>query len=247
MTNPFFLIMNCEFEDKGDEVLVYWKWTPDTLIFTPKNHTYTAGKHVWCLKDDLERLKQQGAPIKKAAADSTEFFYRTQDLIDLKGVHFKKIRNKINAFHKKHPFTLHENCEAEEAKTLIRDWHKKAVLKKNEYNKSTVDFEVESALSMIDLLPSLPQVQQLAVRIEGKLVGYTLFCPLYDDAWVSIIQKTDYKYRNLAKFMYHEKCKRMAKYAHVSFGDDGKDASLAAAKMELQPIRTEVAYMVDVA
>lgn len=245
MSNPFFLIMNCEFEDKGDEVLVYWKWTPETLIYAPKNPAYAANKSLWCLTNDLECLNQKGVAIKKSEPDSLEYFYRTQDLIDLKGADFKKMRNKINTFRKKYVFTMHDSCPAEEAKTLIREWHQKASLKKNEYNKATIDFEVESALTMIDMLPSLPQVNQLAVRIDGKLVGYTLFCPLYDDFWVSIIQKTDYKYRNLAKVMYHEKCKRMAKYPQVSFGDDAKDPALSAAKAELHPVRTERAYWVE--
>lgn len=245
MTNPFFLIMNCEYEEVGGETLVYWKWTPETLIYAPKNFTLAKGKSVWCLKDDLVRLQASGLPIKSNTPDSTEFFYQTRHLIELKGADYKKMRNKIHAARKKYAFTFHDDCPADEAKAIINDWHAKTIGKKSDYQKTTVNFEVESALTMVDLLPSLPRVRQLAVRLDGKLVGYSLFCPLYKDFWVSVIQKTDRKYRNLAKVMYHEKCKRMADFPSASFGDDAKDPALTAAKAELHPSRTEVAYLVE--
>jgi len=245
MTNPFFLIMNCIYEDKGDELVVYWRWSPNTVIYPTKNPAHLVGKTVWCFRDELKQLKTAGLTMNKIEPGSIEYFYQTKDLGELAGASLKKMRNKINKFRTEHPHEIKTSCPPEEAKALIHSWYKKTVAKKEGYHKETLQFEYESSLTMIDLLPSMTKVEQLAFYAQKKLIGYTLYCPLYDDFWVSIIQKTEIRYRNLAKLMYHEKCKRMLQYPYATFGDDGTDPSLAAAKRDLHPYKEELSYTVE--
>lgn len=239
MANPFFLILNCQYEEVDGKYVIYWD--EKTVIFPPGTTPPLCHRQLWGFQHEIDELKGQNVTIKEVLPWATEYFYHTKDLAELKGKDYKKLRNKIHAFKKKYPdYKVLWAYDEKSTKNFITTWFEKNIAKKAGLHKETLQFEYESSLKTIDLLSKVTGIKSMYVEIGGELAGVTLFCPLYDDFWVSILQKTSYKYQGLAKFMYHEKCIAMQHYPVATFGDDGADPALAASKRELRPFKEEL-------
>lgn len=246
MASPFFLILNCTYEEQNGEPVIFYKWSDyHELVHPTKNPVNMQNQYVWCFQADIDRIRAQGLEIKSIEEGVTEYFYNTKDLVDLDGQDYKKIRYKVNMFKKNYVYETHTTFDPAATKELIHRWYKRTARKKEGEQLEVLKNETAMSLDIVDMLPTIPQAKGLYVTVGGVLVGVTIFCPLYDDFWVSMIQKTDFKYDGLSRFMYQEKCRMMLKYPTASFSNDAGDEAVRATKMDLRPARIEPYFLVE--
>ena len=242
LLNPFFLIMNCEYEE-ADEILVYLE--KDFLLFPPKNSRHLAHRKVWCYAEDIERIKKSGVEIKNITPDSTDYFYLTKNYLTFPGHNFQKMRKEIRFFERNYDFEILENYPAEKTKEFIHQWYARNLVKKNPKNREMFENEFHATLKAVDLLSEIITAKTLYILIDGALAGLALYAPLYEDFWAAIYQKVNSKYRGIGQMLYREKAKKMREYKFFTNGDDAMDSVLAKHKEELCPIRKERYFLVE--
>lgn len=246
LSNPLFLQINCQYEERGNDLIV--AFSENELAFPTSNPEHMRGKSVWCYASELAKFQSMGLVIEHQEPHGIEYFYKTQKLINMPGKHYKTIRNQINSFKDTYPtLRLSETCDKELAKQFVHTWHQQNAEKKTGYSRETFDYEYASALKMIELVDKTPNVHQLYVFIDERLAAMTFFGPIHDQFWAAIIQKIDSSYHGIGKFLYQEKARRMQAYPDCTLGDDGKDPALAKFKRSLQPEHTDQLTVVEFA
>lgn len=236
LTNPFYLIAHCQFEDRDGDTVVYVD--RDTLIFPCARPEHMAHWKVWCFASEVARIGQR-LTILDERPDAIEYFYTTSHLIDLSGPRFKNMRNRIGSFTRRHVFTLHHDFPTERTRAFLDVWFAQRRGGKTGSLLVTLESEYKSTRDALDILPQIGGSRALYVTVGEALVGFTIYVPLHPDFWVSVFQKVDSRYAGLSMFLYHTKCKEMSMYRTFSNGDDAMDPALAAFKRGLRPTATE--------
>lgn len=237
LANPFYLIANCQYEDRGGDAIVYVD--QDVLAFPCANPAHMAHRKVWCFASEVDRLRAARLDVRSVQPDATEYFYATQQFIDLPGSTFKKLRQEVHRFTTRYDFRVHREFPIAEVMAFVERWFAIASAKKRDALLDTLRAEHRATMFALERLHTVSRAQALYVTVDQRLVGFSIFAALYPDFWVSVFQKIDPAYAGLGVFLYQEKCRAMAAYATFSTGDDAMDPALVMHKQQLHPSTTE--------
>jgi hypothetical protein len=244
LVHPFYLLFHrFEFEELPGDLLVFYD--RDSLLFPSRQPENMLHKKIWCFADDIERLRREKVEIRSVTPDAIEYFYATQNFIEPKGKKFRHQRTRVRHFQKTYSFSLRESYDPSLVNQFLDQWHAAIVNKKSPTVRSTFEREFELSRYILDNFSLVPSAQALYVELEEKLIGLCVFLPLYNDLWVSVIQKTMPVYRGISDFLHYEAARRMNNIPICNFGDDAMDPALATHKRELRPIRTEQHFLVE--
>ncbi len=189
-----------------------------------KNWEYLAV--TFATEKDVETLKKSGNRIVVENPISTEFFYSTDQFVNPTG----SFRKKINSFKNKHNFEVTNECDEAEVRKFYKFW-------KTQIKEKTLTFD-ESESFFFFGLENLKAfgIKQVCVKIDGKLAGLAWGLDHWSGNWVGMSLKVNRKYRDLSRFLHHERAKLFADRPTFTLGTDAFKKGIRQYKQELKPI-----------
>lgn len=140
--------------------------------------------------DRMWELIQEAMPdtFKRVGdRDNAEYLYLSEKLRTLSGKKMQKKRNHINKFKQENPhweyYPLITNAEIDECITMLEEWSNGRSSEKDEK-----DFDYIATKTMLQNFHAL-QLKGGALKVNGKIVAFTVGAPLTDDTFVVHIEK----------------------------------------------------------
>lgn len=164
-----------------------------------------------------------------------DYVYSVKELIELKGKKFHKKKNLLNQFKKNYPYQyepMSPEC-VEEVLEMQDEWYKWY-----EENNPSEALKAENR-AITRVLHNIDQINGLmgaTLRVEGKVIAYTVAEPLSEDSIVIHFEKGDIRYKGVYQAinqMFLEK--EAAKYTNVNREQDLGDEGLRKAKLSYNP------------
>lgn len=245
--SPYWLTENCSYEERNGETLVYVNdriLNETYLLFLPeKKENYTTKKISLATKEEVERIKKEGIAIKKTEPQGTEYFYRTKDLIEMKGQKYARLRKAVNQF-KKNNYKILQVYPAQKVTDFIKNWAAtKNLTKHTENARKLFEWDLDNCIKYVGLRKKLP-TKRIYIEIDGKLAAFAFVHPLFPNQFVALQQKVDIKYKGLSRFLYHEKAKLYPEIEMFTVGTAAETAGLETFKEELHPAKKEEWQMI---
>lgn len=167
--------------------------------------------------------------------NNDEYIYHSEKLIKLSGKKLQSKRNHINRFKADNPdweyFPLTTRADLDECSRMLDEWE--------EVNISKVDFSQRydyiATKTMLDKFDEL-QLRGGAIRVNGKIVAFTIGEPLTEDSFVVHVEKAfggingAYTIIN-QQFIEHE----ASEFAYINREEDMGFDNLRKAKMSYYP------------
>lgn len=249
-SNPFYLYANCMWENREGEDIVFETEVSDSkssLLFLPKKVENAKGQRIGtAFEEDLKKIEEMGLRILQKQVIGIEYFYRTNDLINLEGSKFKSFRNEIRLFQKSYQFKIFADYQKEKIIEFMQEWiAQKKTDDKSELTKKLLESELENCKDYLKILDKIHH-KKIFVEIDGKLAGFAVFLPFHEDLWAMLIQKANYKYKGLNKFIYHLASKEMEKIEFMTNAAEAQDKGLARFKESLNPTMKKEIYLVSI-
>lgn len=164
---------------------------------------------------------------------NAEYLYLSEHLINLPGKKFQKKRNHINRFKLDNPswnyYPLTAQDEVAECLAMLNEWDEQ--IKNNE----GANFDYLATKSMLENFEAM-ELKGGAIKVNGKLVAFTIGAPLTDDTFVVHVEKAfgdingAYTLIN-QQFAEHE----TSNYLYVNREEDMGIEGLRKAKMSYYP------------
>lgn len=180
----------------------------------------------------------------------TEYVYRTDELVELRGNRYKQQRNAYNGFITRNPsveYTQYQSSDKIGCLELYEEWRKKRSDKYADPIYQVMLDDSQSAhqigISHADELGLVGRV----VRINGQLCGYTFGYELNKDTFCVLFEISDLNIKGLAQFIYREFCKElMASYKWINAMDDSGLENLKRVKHAYHPKRLIPTYNITI-
>jgi hypothetical protein len=248
--NPFYLATNCFSEIRNGEEIILDKDVTDNKIkplFLPKKKENMAGQSIsYGFEEDINLLSKLGFEIRKKELFGYEYIYRTKDFVSLEGQNFKSFRKAINKFKKTYDYKILADYPRERIIRFLKSWIKqKTANNESEMTKRSREAELELDTQWIDLFDKIPN-KRIFIEIDGKLAGFAVFLELYSNLWVALMQKTNYQYGGMTKFLYHLKAEQMKDIEFFSTGNLGDDGGLIEYKESMHPVRKIPVHVLEI-
>ncbi len=208
--------------DKEGDILQY---TPKKLanlenaeinLATPEEIDY--------LKDKVEILEQ-----KQMMA---EYFFKTQDIIDLVGVKHKKNRQTINTFEKEYDYKVVYEYDKDKIVNFLNDWDQKQTIKTAPYDRG-----LKFCHFLLDYIDKDKNLKSVFVLVDDKLVGFSIGERLNKKQWIALHQKIDYSYKGLGRWLFRERAKLFQGIEEFANGGAMGDKGIVEFKESLRPYR----------
>ena len=175
------------------------------------------------------------AMIIDEVRDHWDYIYSVEELIALKGKKFHKKKNLLNQFNKNYIFeyeAMQPEC-VEEVLEMQDVWYKWY-----EENNPSEALKAENH-AITRVLQHIDQIKGLmgaTLRVEGKVIAYTVAEPLCEDSIVIHFEKGDIRYKGVyqainQKFLENE----AVEYTNVNREQDLGDEGLRKAKLSYNP------------
>jgi len=212
-TNSFYLTTNCLIEKRnGEEIIFDNDVTDDTIkpLFLPKKLENIEGQSIsYAFEEDIEFLNKNGFEIKKKEFFGNEYIYRTKDFILLEGADFKSFRKHISRFKKTYDYKIFYDYPLDKILEFLKMWStQKNVNQLSKASQKNFEAELELDVSWLDLIKIIPN-KRIFIEIDGELAGFAIFLKQYPNLWVALMQKVNFKYHGITRFLYHLKAKEM--------------------------------------
>ena len=123
--NPFYLYHDCLYEEKNGEILLYEKTKIDNqypLIFLPNNSENFTNQIISTGFDEDISIIEKTHHLKTKEILGYEYFYSTDEWINLQGAKFRDVRKQINKFQKEHHFKILNNYPKEKILKFLTNW-----------------------------------------------------------------------------------------------------------------------------
>ncbi|MGP1449543.1 MAG: DUF2156 domain-containing protein [Wolinella sp.] len=184
-------------------------------------------------KDELENMMPGKFEIIHNR-DRSDYVYLVEELIELKGRKFHKKKNHLNRFFELHPDFTYESLGHENVSELLEAWKL--------WFGRTVD-EANDGLKneYIGIVETLKHFNEMSykggiLRVDGKIIAFTLGEQLNSDTVVIHIEKADTEYHGAyqainQQFLAHE----WSALKYVNREEDLGIEGLRRAKLSYQP------------
>jgi len=240
-SNPFYLTHYGLWENMNGEDIVFEKDVVDgefNLLFCPRKEKNLANQRIGTAFDeDIKKIEELNLKITVKKALGVEYVYRTDEFARLEGADFRSFRKSINRFKKSYKFKVLSKYPKKKVLEFLDEWVKKKDLSgKTELTKEIFHSDLEACKDYLNMLDKIPN-KQVYIEIDGKLAGFAVFLPLLDNLWVNLMQKVDYQYEGITKFLYHLKAKKMEGIEFFTTGAEAQDPKLAESKENLHPVK----------
>ena len=234
-TNPLFIIQNCFVKDnillennKVNEkypLLVYFKEYQNI-----SNQIIGTG-----FDEDIKNIERKYS-ILKTEDLGIEFFYATNDWINMAGKKFKDIRRHIHKFSNEHKFNILDSYPKEKIVAFLNAWaEEKRKKSTSRLTKELFEHELAESIQNLDLIQNL-NYKAIYIEEEGSLLGFCIFFKYYDSLWVGLMQKTIPNIVGLPQYLYHLKSKSIGINQTFTTGAEAQDENLKKFKESLRPI-----------
>jgi hypothetical protein len=167
--------------------------------------------------------------------DHWDYIYSVEELITLKGKKFHKKKNLVNQFKKKYLYQyepMSPEC-VEEVLEMQDEWYKWY-----EENNPSEALKAENH-AITRVLHNIDQIDGLmgaTLRVEGKVIAYTVAEPLCDDSIVIHFEKGDVRYKGVYQAINQMFLENgAAEYINVNREQDLGDEGLRKAKLSYNP------------
>jgi len=184
-------------------------------------------------KDELERLfpdKFNYTPLR----DIADYIYTVKDLSELAGRKFQPKRNLVSRFIKTYNWTYEaitaENIE--ECAAMSREW-----CRMNRCEEvGGMEMENSVAIKMLNDFFAL-ELQGGVLRVDGKVVAFTIGEPLNNDTFIVHIEKAFTQYQGAYQMINQQFiCSNAMDFVYVNREDDAGDPGLRKAKESYHPV-----------
>lgn len=163
-----------------------------------------------------------------------EYVYRASDLADLPGKEFAKIRNKVNRFHREHSFTIEsiDDQNMDEVNCLLHRW----CLWKNCGEDRLLQNEKIALLRSMEHFTELG-LKGIAIRIEDRLQGVSIYEDMGNDTAVVHYEKAIPDFKGIYQVINQEMAKRLANegFEYINRQSDMGIEGLRDAKLNYNP------------
>lgn len=177
---------------------------------------------------------------------ATEYVYRREHLVGLRGNAYKSKRWGWNDFVKREVFTLDPlaDCHIDDCLSLFRNWRKDKARRTSDALAEAMAQDAESAHRVALTEREALGLSGLVVTIDGCVAGYTLggrVRPGLFGVWLEI---ADPARRGLSVYLFREFCRAQTGAEWITAFDDSGIESLARAKRWYHPARLVRASLV---
>lgn len=198
---------------------------------------YCGGKYPNFWVQCGENLSANAEKIKaiydlKPKRDAFDYIYLQSDLAGLTGKKYHSKRNHINAFSKKHDWSYEEITPENKAdvKNCARLWYEENS-DKEDYYLLCEKRGVETILNNMDRLC----VKGGAIRVDGRIVSFTLGTEINSDVFDVHVEKALKEYGEAYTVINNEFAKRLSDYKYINREDDMGLEGLRKAKLSYKP------------
>jgi hypothetical protein len=232
-SSPISLDFSAYTFERNGENLIVWQDVifphdfPSIFLPTKKENLVNASV-AFATTEDIEKAKNSEAIIMLEKPVSTEFYYRTEDFVNPKG----DLLRAVNRFKDGYEFELSDECP----KTEIEDFYEKW---KSQKERTSITFD-DSEKFFNFCLDNLKEysVGQVYVKSGGKLIGFAWGVSHPKGGWVGLHLKVNYEYKQLSKFLHHERAKLFADEKEFTLGTGAHEKGIDDYKWGLGSSRT---------
>lgn len=167
-------------------------------------------------------------------AAAFDYIYRTEDLITLKGKRYHKKRNHLNQFRSRYNWTFSPLTAA--------DMEECIAFSASLYNEKAGYDDRSSVVEQFAIHTFFTHFETLGLcggvlRVDGKLVGFSIGEPLNQDTFVTHIEKADISYAGAYTALTQAFTERFASgYSYINREEDLGIAGLRQAKASYYPV-----------
>ena len=164
--------------------------------------------------------------------DAFDYIYLQSDLAELKGKKYHSKRNHISSFSKKYNWVyedITQDNRAEIAK-CAELWYEQNT-DKEDYYLNCEKKGIETILKYMDKL----SVKGGALRVDGKIVAFTLGSAINNEVFDIHIEKALKEYSEAYTVINREFAKRLSDYKYINREDDMGLEGLRKAKLSYKP------------
>ncbi len=192
-------------------------------------------------KAELEQLFP-GRFAYTSLRDTADYIYTVKDLSELGGRKYQPKRNLVSRFTKNYQWT-YEDITAQniaECEAMSREW---CVANHCDENGS-LEMETTVVSRMLSLYFDL-HLKGGLLRVDGRVVAFTIGEPLNDDTFIVHIEKAFTDYQGAYQTINREFVQRHAQgFMYVNREDDAGDAGLRKAKESYHPVFLQEKFLV---
>jgi hypothetical protein len=177
---------------------------------------------------------------------ATEYVYRREALVDLRGNAYKSKRWAWNEFVKRQVFILEPLADRHVADclALYRRWRDAKSGRTTDDLARAMAEDAESAHRIALTDRTALGLTGLVVIIDGRVAGYTLGGSVRPDVFGVWLEIADPAIRGLAAYLFREFCRAQTGAEWISALDDSGLASLARVKQSYRPARLVRSFIV---
>lgn len=173
-----------------------------------------------------------------------EYIYLSKDLIELEGPAYKPKRNHINHFIKHNNWTeeIIDKSNIEEVIAFSKEWDAEKEIEEN----SRLNLENIALYEALDHYEEL-EIEGLLIRVEGKIVAFSIGCPLCHDTFLVLFEKGDWTVNGSYTMINKEFVRVIAKdYTYINRAEDGGVPGLRKAKLSYNPNYLQKVFHLDI-
>ncbi|MBI2549871.1 DUF2156 domain-containing protein [Candidatus Woesearchaeota archaeon] len=198
-----------------------------------------------CLKSEYEAVAEKlGCSLDYWTQD---YVYKTKDLIELKGPEFDSKRNKVNFFMKNYDYSVEEfnfSKHVDDCLQLTELWREQKAEAGDGSWRYELDSETEVARTLLKFSSELG-AKGIVLKVDGKVVGYSLGERLADGMCSNIVEKTLPTVNGAAQFIYREFARFWSGYEFLNAQDDFGVDYLKRVKLSYHPARLVASYCLE--
>lgn len=165
--------------------------------------------------------------------DAFDYIYLQSDLAELKGKKYHSKRNHISAFSKKYDWVYEDidSANIDDVRACCELWYEQNAQKQDFYLLCEKN-GIETILTNMDRL----SVKGGALRVDGKIVAFTLGSPINKEIFDVHIEKALKDYAEAYTVINREFARRLADYKYINREDDMGLEGLRKAKLSYKPV-----------
>lgn len=186
-------------------------------------------------------------PVYKVRLKSNEYLYERERIVSLKGKRFKSKRGPYNYFLNHYKFScrpLNPHRDKTDCLNLSRRWleaRKKdnsdilyRYMLEDSFNCQKIAFDYYKQLSFLGH----------AVKVNGKIKGYTLGFEINKDTFCVLFEITDRRVKGISQFIFRHFSSQLNNYKQINVMDDSGLDNLKRVKLSYRPFKLIPSYTV---